>query len=206
MKTLKHWSLHQQLEHHVELTVDGQHTLCLYVLEENLFRVLLKRQGQLALDRTWSIAPQQDVPWEGRARDDLSGFSLPAWQMTKEDDALTIATRQLRVTVHQPLWLEWSYRDDAGEWQTLASDRPTSAYLANAHGDGVAHYLSRRKDERFYGLGEKPATCSVTANAMKCVTSMPWATTPSAPTRCINIFRLPSPSAAISATACSMTT
>ena len=50
MKTLKHWSLHQQLEHHVELTVDGQHTLCLYVLEENLFRVLLKRQ--LALDRT----------------------------------------------------------------------------------------------------------------------------------------------------------
>ncbi|HBQ8956796.1 TPA: DUF5110 domain-containing protein [Klebsiella variicola subsp. variicola] len=155
MKTLKHWSLDQQLEHHVELTVDGQHTLCLYVLEENLFRVLLKRQGQLALDRTWSIAPQQDVPWEGRARDDLSGFSLPAWQMTKEDDALTIATRQLRVTVHQPLWLEWSYRDDAGEWQTLASDRPTSAYLANAHGDGVAHYLSRRKDERFYGLGEK---------------------------------------------------
>ncbi|MBC2872775.1 hypothetical protein H7U18_05355 [Klebsiella pneumoniae] len=41
MKTLKHWSLHQQLKHHVELTVDGQHTLCLYVLEENLFRVLL---------------------------------------------------------------------------------------------------------------------------------------------------------------------
>ncbi len=45
MKTLKHWSLHQQLEHHVELTVDGQHTLCLYVLEENLFRVLLKRRA-----------------------------------------------------------------------------------------------------------------------------------------------------------------
>ena len=153
-ETLKHWSLHQQLEHHVELTVDGQQTLCLYVLEENLFRVLLKRQGQLALDRTWSIAPQQDVPWEGRARDDLSGFSLPAWQLTQEADTLTIATRQLRVTVHQPLWLEWSYRDDAGEWQQLANDRPTSAYLANAHGDGVAHYLSRRKDERFYGLGE----------------------------------------------------
>ena len=57
MKTLKHWSLHQQLEHHVELTVDGQHTLCLYVLEENLFRVLLKRQGQLALDRT-GVSPR----------------------------------------------------------------------------------------------------------------------------------------------------
>ena len=41
MKTLKNWTLRQRLEHHVELTVDGQHTLCLYVLEENMFRVLL---------------------------------------------------------------------------------------------------------------------------------------------------------------------
>lgn len=39
--------------------------------------------------------------------------------------------------------------------QALVNDRPTSAYLLNAHGDGAAHYLSRRKDERFYGLGEK---------------------------------------------------
>lgn len=55
MKTLKHWTLHQRLAHHVELTIDGQHTLCLYVLEENLFRVLLKRKGQLALDRTGAL-------------------------------------------------------------------------------------------------------------------------------------------------------
>lgn len=136
--------------------------------------------------------------------DDLSGFSLPARQMSEADDTLTIATRQLRVTVHQPLWLEWSYRDEAGEWQTLANDRPTSAYLANAHGDGVAHYLSRRKMNVSTGWVKKPVTCSVTANATKCVTSMPWATTPSAPTRCINIFPLPSRSAAISATACSV--
>ena len=36
----------------------------------------------------------------------------PAWQLAQEGDTLTIATRQLRVTVHQPLWLEWSYRDE----------------------------------------------------------------------------------------------
>jgi alpha-glucosidase len=29
------------------------------VLEENLFRVLIKRKGELALDRTWSIAPSK---------------------------------------------------------------------------------------------------------------------------------------------------
>ncbi|SQI88749.1 alpha-glucosidase [Klebsiella oxytoca] len=85
MKTLKNWTLRQRLEHHVELTVDGQHTLCLYVLEENMFRVLLKRHGQLAVDRTWSIAPGQDVPWEGRPREELSGFSLPAWQLTEQE-------------------------------------------------------------------------------------------------------------------------
>lgn len=72
MKTLKNWTLHKQSAHHVELLVDGQHILCLYVLEENLFRVLLKRKGELALDRTWSIAPAQDVPWEGRSREDRS--------------------------------------------------------------------------------------------------------------------------------------
>ncbi len=65
----ENWTLHKQSAHHVELLVDGQHILCLYVLEENLFRVLLKRKGELALDRTWSIAPAQDVPWEGRSRE-----------------------------------------------------------------------------------------------------------------------------------------
>ena len=155
MKILKNWTLQKQAAHHIELLVDGQHTLCLYVLEPTLFRVLLKRKGELALDRTWSIAPGQDVPWEGRNREDISGFSCPDWTLEQQDQQLVIATEALRVTVHQPLWLEWHYRNEAGEWQWLAGDRPTSAYQLNAHGDGVAHYLSRKKDERFYGLGEK---------------------------------------------------
>ena len=155
MKTLKHWNLTQSDAHHVELTVDGQHHLCLYVLEENLFRVLLKKRGELALNRTWSIAPDKDVPWEGRPRESLEGFALPGFTLQEQPDKLVISTEKLRVTVHQPLWLEWHYRDEAGDWQFLTRDRPTSAYLLNAHGDGVAHYLSRGKDERFYGLGEK---------------------------------------------------
>ncbi len=75
MKTLKNWKLQNQSAHHIELLVDGQHSLCLYILEENMFRVLLKRKGVLSLDRTWSIAPEKDVPWEGRHREDISGFS-----------------------------------------------------------------------------------------------------------------------------------
>ncbi|WEP50930.1 glycoside hydrolase family 31 protein [Cronobacter dublinensis subsp. beijingensis] len=155
MKTLKHWKLTHHDNHHVELTVDDAHTLCLWVLEPGLFRVAIKRRGAYALKRTWSIAPENDVPWEGRARDSLAGFSLPGFTLEETPERLTISSERLRVTVHQPLWLEWHYRDDRGRWQFLTSDRPTSAYLLNAHGDGVAHYQRREKDDRYYGLGEK---------------------------------------------------
>ncbi|EPB6317544.1 TIM-barrel domain-containing protein [Cronobacter dublinensis] len=155
MKTLKHWKPTHHDDHHVELTVDDAHTLCLWVLEPGLFRVAVKRRGAYALKRTWSIAPENDVPWEGRARDSLAGFSLPGFTLEETPERLTISSERLRVTVHQPLWLEWHYRDDRGHWQFLTSDRPTSAYLLNAHGDGVAHYQRREKDDRYYGLGEK---------------------------------------------------
>ncbi len=155
MKTLKNWTLLKSDAHHVELSVDGKHRLCLYVLEQGMFRVLIKRENRLALNRTWSIAPQSDVPWEGRARESLEGFALPELELEKSGDTLRISTEKLRVTVHQPLWLEWEYKNDNDRWQLLASDRPTSAYLLNAHGDGVAHYQRRYKEESYYGLGEK---------------------------------------------------
>lgn len=155
MKTLKNWVLHHQGSDHVELKVDDRHLFRIYVLEPALFRVLIKRNGELALGRTWSIAPEQDVPWEGRARESSEGFSLPAFKLDQHEHGLTISTDRLRVTVHRPLWLAWEFRDEAGEWQALASDRPTSAYLLNTHGDGVAHYQRRYKEENYYGLGEK---------------------------------------------------
>ena len=96
MKTLKNWTLLEQSANHLELLVDSQHRLCLYVLEQNLFRVLIKRKGQLSLNKTWSIAPDKDVPWEGRERDDLSGFTCPTWTLTQQDDTLVVATDALR--------------------------------------------------------------------------------------------------------------
>ncbi|WP_278428195.1 glycoside hydrolase family 31 protein [Pantoea dispersa] len=155
MKTLKNWSLAHSDRHHVVLNVDGKHHLCLYVLEKGLFRVVIKRHGNYSLDRTWSIAPEQDVPWEGRPRDSLAGFGLPGFTLEEEASCLTISTDTLRVIVRQPLALEWQYRDAAGDWQLLTGDRPTSAYQINAHGDGVAHYQRRMADDRYYGLGEK---------------------------------------------------
>ncbi|MCW2483775.1 alpha-glucosidase, partial [Candidatus Symbiopectobacterium sp. NZEC135] len=81
--------------------------------------------------------------------------ALPGFTLTTLDDGLQVATDKLRVTVHQPLWLSWEYRDQQGVWQPLAADRHTSAYLLNAHGDGVEHYQRRHPEEQYYGLGEK---------------------------------------------------
>lgn len=80
MKTLKNWTLAAQHADHVELLVDERHRFCLYVLEDGLFRVLIKREGELALDRTWSIAPQEDVPRGARSaqRRRLQPAGLPA--------------------------------------------------------------------------------------------------------------------------------
>ncbi|MDN6229015.1 MAG: alpha-glucosidase, partial [Enterobacterales bacterium] len=155
MKTLKNWVLNRQAADHVELKVDGQHLFRIYILESGLFRVLIKQRGELALNRTWSIAPQTDVPWEGRDRESTEGFTRPTFELVQRDTELCISTDKMRVTVHQPLWLEWEYCNEAGEWLPLAADRPTSAYLLNAHGDGVAHYQRRFPTESYYGLGEK---------------------------------------------------
>ncbi|PHI32327.1 glycoside hydrolase family 31 protein [Budvicia aquatica] len=155
MKTLKNWTLKQQHSDHVELWVDNRHTFCLYVLEQDLFRVLVKQNNTLALDRTWCIAPKDDVPWEGRPRLSVEGFSLPAYRLEQAENHLVISTDKLRVTVHQPLWLEWEFKNAQNQWQALTSDRSTGAYMLNSHGDGVAHYQRRYGQDQVYGLGEK---------------------------------------------------
>ncbi|UCB29960.1 glycoside hydrolase family 31 protein [Duffyella gerundensis] len=154
MKTLKQWQLAQQTDAFIELKVDGRHLFRLYVLGDGVMRVLIKREGVLALPRSWSIAPADDVPWQGRDRESLTGFTPPGYQLEQQQDRLLLTSGRLRVTVHQPLWLAWEYHDGS-DWQPLAEDRHTGAYLLDAQGNGVEHYQRRQADQRFYGLGEK---------------------------------------------------
>jgi alpha-glucosidase len=58
------------LEHGYELRIG--------LLESDIGRVVLRRPDGYRLDRGWSIAPGGQEPgYEGRARDDVSGFTLP---------------------------------------------------------------------------------------------------------------------------------
>ncbi|MCZ8258730.1 MAG: hypothetical protein O9333_01200, partial [Beijerinckiaceae bacterium] len=50
----------------------------LALLDHGLARVVFRRPGGYRLDRGWAIAPDRREPaFEGRAREDLSGFALP---------------------------------------------------------------------------------------------------------------------------------
>lgn len=156
MKNMYHWTSLQKTKHGIQLLLEGRHQFNLFVLEPDLFRVLLLKNGQCEQNRTWTVAAGGETPWEGRSRLSLAGFSTPAFSLeTLEQGEAAVATDTMRVIIHQPLWLEWQHRSADGSWQTFAADRKTGAYQLNPAGDGIAHFLQRKATDRYYGLGDK---------------------------------------------------
>jgi alpha-glucosidase len=155
MKCIKTWRLLGQQDNRIDIECDGRHILHIFVLEKDMIRVLVKKQGELRLNRTWSIAPnQQDVDWQGRDRLSTEGFSLPQYKLVENADTLQIESELLRLTLHHPLWIEWEHKV-AGEWQALASDRKTGAYMLGMKESDVSHFMSRHQKDQYFGLGEK---------------------------------------------------
>lgn len=156
MKTLKQWKLESIDDVSINLLCDDKHTLSIYILENYLFKILFKKNGSLLLDRTWTIAPNDQSPkFEGRSRIDLSGFSCPKYaHKIISDTEILIETCALRLTIKQPLCLYWEYFTQ-GEWLPLVQDRKTGAYQLGVTTHKNAHYINRTSDTRYYGLGEK---------------------------------------------------
>jgi len=153
MKTLKSWTLARQLPNGVELTVEDRHVLRIVGLENELFRVSLKKDGAWRLPRTWSIAPVGDVAWEGRDREEISDFTCP--DVTVENgDVVTLSTETLRLTISHPLHLSWAAKVE-GVWQTFVEERPTGGTLLGIRDHKHGHFLRRNADEPVHGLGEK---------------------------------------------------
>ncbi len=156
MKILKNWTLLSQDAIGITLLVEGQHHFCISVLEPHLIRVLLKKEGVLSLNRTWSIAPNEDVPFEGRDRLSTEGFTCPPFILSCLENFIQISTDYLKVTIHQPLRLEWHYRSSVEcPWQWLAEDRKTGAYHISRQYTDIAHFQTRLLSDQYYGLGEK---------------------------------------------------
>ena len=81
MKALKNWRYLGRSSAGIALEVENRHRLVVKVLENALIRVVLLKDGTYRLDRTWAIAPEGDVPFDGRTRDDLAGFSCPDFML-----------------------------------------------------------------------------------------------------------------------------
>ena len=154
MKPLAGAHITQADAHGVAMLLDSGGSFSVQVLEAALVRVRYQPAAGYKEPRTWAIAPQmgQDVPWQGRARDDLSGFSRPAAALTRDGTHITLATGALSVTLRpDPLMLSWV----DGQGRPLMHDRATSSYFTSLRTGAVRHYLQRDRAERYYGLGDK---------------------------------------------------
>src|SRR5271170_1551404 len=70
----------------------------LFVLEEDIVRVMVLPQGILRFPRTWAIAPGlEDIPYEGRDRFDHSGFATPDFELVQGLNEMRITTAFVRL-------------------------------------------------------------------------------------------------------------
>ena len=160
MRVLGAASLISKTAHGVTLSV-GSHVVHVTALEEDMIRVRVDRDGERAVGRSWMVAPPsgRETPYEGREKEDLDGFAMPAVKVDECDGTLRVSTSRLRVLVTlglSPLALQWEWKDVAtAMWRPLFSDRLTGAYYFGRRDSRLCHHVKRRRGDRFFGLGEK---------------------------------------------------
>ncbi|MGH8324946.1 MAG: TIM-barrel domain-containing protein, partial [Steroidobacteraceae bacterium] len=156
MSTLRHppvFRVASRIGNHIALVSEGPAVVHIFVLDDDIIRVMVLPDGTLKQPRSWTIAPGlEDVPADGRDRFDLSGFSLPNFELKEESGKLVIATAQLRLSIRlNGFFCSWK---DA-EGRPLLRDRPTQAYNFGWWDEKVHHYLVRDPAEMYFGLGER---------------------------------------------------
>jgi alpha-glucosidase len=143
-------------DNHFTLDSAEGHRVHIFVLEEDIFRVMVLPGGKLNFPNTWAIAPgQEDVAVTGRDRFDLTGFSLPGYHTEHTPEHLIISTHTLRLTVQlKGFFCQWEvFTHNA--WEPVANDRSTQGYNFGWWDEKVYHYLKREPDEMYFGLGER---------------------------------------------------
>ena len=123
-----------------------------YVLADDLIRVVFLHNGQLKEPRTWMVAPDGiDVPWEGRDRLDTSAFPRPDLSLAQSDGEITVTTSKLALAIAlHPFGLRCIY-----DGKTFAADRSTYSYEWSERTGVIRHSMARAPPDRFYGLGDK---------------------------------------------------
>ncbi|MDE2042024.1 MAG: alpha-glucosidase, partial [Alphaproteobacteria bacterium] len=140
----------------VTLTADTGALAHIFVLEEDIIRLLLLPDGVLHSPPSWAIAPgQEDIAEPGRDRMSVDRFTCPDFAMAQAGDTLRIETSRIRLSIRLSCFhCTWAQRVGT-HWQIMAQDRPTQAYNFGWWDGAVHHYCARQPGERYYGLGER---------------------------------------------------
>lgn len=135
------------------------------ILEDWLVRVAIVPDEGLAVARTWMIAPDGDVPWQGRGRLETAGFSCPSTHLAADGQSITSTSWRIEIE-HAPLRLTFSRKTDAG-WTPVLSDRERGAYLWLGRQGTLRHYQARDLHDRHYGLGDKTGSLDRTGRRFR---------------------------------------
>ncbi|WP_426262878.1 TIM-barrel domain-containing protein [Sphingomonas sp. PWP1-2] len=150
------FALTERTRGRITLTADTGAVANLFVLEDDIVRLLLLANGTVTSPPSWAIAAgAEDIAEPGRDRMDVAGFACPEALVEKTDGTLVVATARIRVTIAlHGLHCRWEQHDGAA-WQPIAADRPTQAYDFGWWDGRAHHFLERRAGDRHYALGER---------------------------------------------------
>lgn len=100
LKNRPRFAISERTDNRVALSSADGAGIELFVLADDIIRVLVLPHGELRGPRTWAIAPgQDDVPLEGRDRYDTSGFASAPFTMSDDDQHVVIETAMIRLTI-----------------------------------------------------------------------------------------------------------
>jgi alpha-glucosidase len=136
------------------------------LLEQDIGRVVLRRDGGYRLDRGWSIAPGGlEPPYEGRPRDSIEGFTCPETAVSERDGTVVIEAAGLTAAVTlSPFGIAWIR---TGESRPFLRDRATQAYFLSRRTGALQHVVARDEGDRHYGLGDKAGPLDRTGRRFK---------------------------------------
>ena len=156
LKNRPRFAISERTDNRVALSSADGAGIELFVLADDIIRVLVLPHGELRGPRTWAIAPgQDDVPLEGRDRYDTSGFASAPFTMSDDDQHVVIETAMIRLTIAlDGGFCSWQIVRDR-QWHHVMNDRKTQAYNFGWWDERVYHYIARKPGEMYVGLGER---------------------------------------------------
>ncbi|MFL4990322.1 MAG: glycoside hydrolase family 31 protein, partial [Microvirga sp.] len=136
------------------------------ILEQDIGRVVMKRDGGYRLDRGWSIAPNGLEPvYEGRSRDSTEGFACPDAAVMEQNGTVVLEAAGLTAVITlSPFGIAWHR---AGESRPFLRDRATQAYFVSRKTGALQHVMARDEHERHYGVGDKAGPLDHTGRRFK---------------------------------------